>query len=115
MDKRIRRNEICVIGLPRCDFVFSSTRSCFIAYEFGTSDLEMTILRRLLQDRGIEPVEAGAAMAPGQNAFCVKICSKIIVSQFCIILLTHGGGAPNANVNMEYGLMLGFNKYVIPF
>ena len=22
---------------------------------------------------------------------------------------------PNANVNMEYGLMLGFNKYVIPF
>ena len=54
-------------------------------------------------------------MAPGQNAFCVKICSKIIVSQFCIILLTHGGGAPNANVNMEYGLMLGFNKYVIPF
>ena len=22
---------------------------------------------------------------------------------------------PNANVNMKYGLMLGFNKYVIPF
>jgi hypothetical protein len=25
------------------------------------------------------------------------------------------GEIPNANVNMEYGLMLGFNKYVIPF
>jgi len=26
-----------------------------------------------------------------------------------------GKEIPNANVNMEYGLMLGFNKYVIPF
>ena len=43
MDKTIRRNEICVIGLPRCDFVFSSTRTCFIAYGFEESPLEMTI------------------------------------------------------------------------
>jgi hypothetical protein len=32
MDKTIRRNQICVVGLPRCDFVFSSTPTCFIAY-----------------------------------------------------------------------------------
>lgn len=119
MDKRIRRNEICVIGLPRCDFVFSSTRSCFIGYGFGESSLEMSILRHLLSDRGIEPVEAGGTLAPGQNAFCVKICSKIITSQFCIILLNNdtreGIETPNANVNMEYGLMLGFNKYIVPF
>ena len=51
MDKRIRRNEICVIGLPRCDFVFSSTRSCFIGYGFKESTLEMTILKKLLQTR----------------------------------------------------------------
>ena len=119
MDKRIRRNEICVIGLPRCDFVFSSTRCCFIGYGFRESNLEMALLRHLLTDRGIEPVEAGGTLAPGQNAFCVKICSKIITSQFCIILLNHdireGIEIPNANVNMEYGIMLGFNKYVIPF
>ena len=119
MDKSIRRNEICIIGLPRCDFVFSSTRSCFIAYGFKESPLEMNILRSLLNTRGIQPVEAGGALAPGQSAFCAKICSKIITAQFCAVLLnndeTNGIEVPNANVNMEYGLMLGFNKYVIPF
>lgn len=119
MDKRIRRNELCVIGLPRCDFVFSSTRSCFIGYGFTESALEIAILRTLLATRGIEPIEAGGTLAPGQNAFCAKICSKIILSQFCIILVNNdvknGAEIPNANVNMEYGLMLGFNKYVIPF
>jgi hypothetical protein len=82
MDKSIRLNQICVIGLPRCDFVFSSTRTCFIAYGFRDSALEMGILRHLLEDRGIQPIEAGGALAPGQNAFCAKICSKIITSQF---------------------------------
>lgn len=79
----------------------------------------MNISRYLLSSRGIEPIEAGGALAPAQNAFCAKICSKIITSQFCIILLNNdirdGTEMPNANVNMEYGLMLGFNKYVIPF
>lgn len=119
MDKSIRRNELCVVGLPRCDFVFSSTRACFIAYGFEESTLEMSLLRKLLQERSIEAIEAGGSLAPGQNAFCTKICSKIITSQFCIVLLNntkHGAKEiPSANVNMEYGLMLGFNKYVIPF
>jgi hypothetical protein len=119
MDNRLRRNEICVIGLPRCDFVFASNRSCFIAYGFGTSDLETGILKALLEKEGVQAVEAGGMRAPGENAFCVKICSQIIMSQFCIALLNNdavdGREVPNANVNMEYGLMLGFNKYVIPF
>ncbi|MBW7942726.1 MAG: hypothetical protein H3C64_10130 [Candidatus Kuenenia stuttgartiensis] len=119
MDKSIRKNEICVVGLPRCDFVFSSTRSCFIAYGFDTSTLEMNILKSLLEERGLIAEEAGGTLAPGQSAFCAKICSKIITSQFCVVLLNHdlrnGVETPNANVNMEYGLMLGFNKYVIPF
>jgi len=119
MDKRIRRNELCVVGLPRCDFVFSSTRTCFIGYGFAVSALEMGILKHLLSERGIEPVEAGGMLAPAQSAFCAKICSKIITSQFCIVLLNndvHNGiEVPNPNVNMEYGLMLGFNKYVVPF
>jgi CAP12/Pycsar effector protein, TIR domain len=119
MDIRIRRNEICVIGLPRCDFVFSSTRTCFIGYGFRESALEMEIIRDILTQQGIQAVEAAGALAPGQNAFCAKICSKIIVSQFCVILLNNdlqdGREVPNANVNMEYGLMLGFNKFVVPF
>lgn len=119
MDKSIRKNEICVIGLPRCDFVFSSTRTCFIAYGFEESSLEMDLLKKLLEEEGIQPIEAGGSLAPAQSAFCAKICSKIITSQFCIVLINNdekdGLEVPNANVNMEYGLMLGFNKYVIPF
>lgn len=119
MDNTIRKNEICIIGLPRCDFVFSSTRTCFIAYGFDESSLEMDLLKKLLEERDIQPIEAGGSLAPAQSAFCAKICSKIITSQFCITLLNNdekdGVEIPNANVNMEYGLMLGFNKYVIPF
>ncbi len=119
MDKTIRRNEICVIGLPRCDFVFSSTRICFIAYGYEESPFEKAIIRRLLEERGIQPVEAGGFLAPGQNAFCAKICSKIVVSQFCTILINNKvvgeQEIPNANVYTEYGMMLGFNKYIIPF
>lgn len=81
--------------------------------------MEMTILRNLLEKKGIQCEEAGGKLASGQNAFCKKICSKIITCQFCIVLLNHdeqnGHIIPNANVNMEYGLMLGFNKYIIPF
>lgn len=119
MDKRIRRNEICIIGQPRCDFVFSATRSCFIAYGFNESSLEMTIIKNIIKSNFIEAIEAGGITAPAQNAFCAKICSKIINSQFCIVLLNsdieEDKEIPNANVNMEYGLMLGFNKYIIPF
>ncbi len=79
----------------------------------------MNILRSILEAQGLIVEEAGGALSPAQSAFCAKICSKIITSQFCIVLLNNdkknGVEIPNANVNMEYGLMLGFNKYVIPF
>ncbi len=115
VDTRIRKNERCVIGLPACDYVFSSTRSCFIAYGFATSALERDLLKGILQERGIEPVEAGGQIDPGKFVFCTKICSKIIVAQFCVVLLNRDTAGHNANVNIEYGLMLGHNKYVIPF
>jgi len=44
---------------------------------------------------------------------------EVITSQFCIVLVNNdelgGREVPNANVNIEYGLMLGFNELVIPF
>lgn len=119
MDNRIRRNEICIVGLPRCDFVFSSARSCFIAYGFEQNGLEISILKGILEKRDILPEEAGESIDPAQYTFCKKICSKIISAQFCVILLNNDvkndTEMPNANVNMEYGLMLGFNKFVVPF
>ncbi|MFH1318703.1 MAG: hypothetical protein ABIH71_06780, partial [Candidatus Omnitrophota bacterium] len=119
MDIRIKKNEKCTIGLPSCDFVFSSTRYCFIAYGFDTSKDEKDTLCELLEKRNIEPIEAGSIIVPAQNVYCTKICSKIIISRFCIALLNNDikndQEVPNANVHMEYGLMLGFNKYIIPF
>jgi hypothetical protein len=79
----------------------------------------MQILQSLLKARRIEAYEAGGNLAPAQQVFCLKICSKIIQSQFCIVLLNNETVGrvqkPNANVHMEYGLMLGFNKYIVPF
>ncbi len=119
MDNQIRKNEICIVNLPSCGYVFSSSPSCFIAYGFNRSPLEVEILRALLKERRIEAYEAGGSLAPGQQIFCQKICSKIIQSQFCIVLLNNetvgGVEKTNANVHMEYGLMLGFNKYILPF
>lgn len=119
MDNRIRLNEYCIVGHPRCDYTFSSTRECFIAYGFKQSGLEKDVLIDLLNSKNIQAIEAGGNIASGQNVFCSKICSRIITSQFCIVLLNNdevnGNKIPNANVNMEYGLMLGLNKYVIPF
>jgi hypothetical protein len=69
VDTRIRKNERCVIGLPACDYVFSSTRSCFIAYGFTTSGLERDILKTILKERGIEAIEAGGFIEPGKFAF----------------------------------------------
>ena len=118
-DLTVRANDKCVIGLPACGYQFNSTRSCFIAYGFDTSGLELAVIRSLLKDRNFEVVEAGGDLAPGSYAFCTKICSKIITSRFCIVLLNNdivdGSMRPNANVNMEYGLMLGHNKFIVPF
>jgi hypothetical protein len=119
LDNRLRKNEICIVGLPGCGYVFASSPSCFIAYGFNRSALEMEVLRALLVQRRIEAYEASGVLAPAQQVFCQKICSKVIQSQFCIVLLNNESMSSfqttNANVYMEYGLMLGFNKYIIPF
>jgi hypothetical protein len=119
LDNRIRKNEICIVNLPSCGYVFSSSPSCFIAYGFNRSSLETEILRAILAERRIEAYEAGTTLAPAQQVFCQKICSKIIQSQFCMVLLNREKSGrlqkSNSNVHMEYGLMLGFNKYIIPF
>jgi hypothetical protein len=107
LDNRLRKNEICIVSLPGCGYVFSSSPSCFIAYGFNRSALQMEILRGLLLERRIEAYEAAGVLAPAQQVFCQKICSKIIQSQFCIVLVNNesvsGVQTTNANVYMEYG------------
>ena len=116
-------NESCIIGLPTCGYAYSSSRMAFIATPADEEfTLELEVLQRLLSDKGYESYIALQRLDPAKLAFCTKICSKIITSQFCIALLNSSSHKdhkeiqiPNPNVHLEYGLMLAFKKLVLPF
>ncbi len=116
-------NESCIIGLPTCGYAFSSSRMAFVATpaddEFA---LELDVLKDLLQEKEYESYVALQELKPAKLAFCTKICSKIITSQFCIVLLNSSCHRdhpeitiPNPNVHLEYGLMMAFKRYILPF
>lgn len=115
-------NESCIIGLPTCGYAFSSSRMAFIAApsdeEFA---LELEVLQQLLREKEYESYVALQRVEPGKFAFCTKICSKIITSQFCIVLLNPSAHhehkdikIPNPNVHLEYGVMMAFKKTILP-
>ena len=79
-----RDSECCC-----CDPALVILENRQAAYGFNRSALEMEILRALLIERRIEAYEAGGALAPAQQVFCQEICSKVIQSQFCVILLNN--------------------------
>lgn len=116
-------NESCIIGLPTCGYAFSSSRMAFIATPADEEfSLELDVLKNLLAEKDYESYIALQQLAPAKLAFCTKICSKIITSQFCIVLLNSSSHKknpkikiPNPNVHLEYGLMLAFKKYILPF
>lgn len=116
-------NESCIIGLPTCGYAFNSSRMAFIATptdeEFA---LELNVLENLLKDKEYESYIALQKLDPAKLAFCTKICSKIITSQFCVVLLNPSSHKdhkeikiPNPNVHLEYGLMMAFKKHILPF
>jgi len=116
-------NKTCIIGLPTCDYAFNSSRMVFIAAPSDEDfSLELSLLTKILEERDYEVSIALRETNPAKLAFCTKICSKIIQSQFCIALLNPSKHAqdqsikiPNPNVHFEYGMMLSFHKHVIPF
>ena len=87
----------------------------------GEFQLEEDILLQALKERNYETYVALQQLDPGNFAFCTKICSKIITSHFCIVLLNQSAHMerpdikiPNPNAHLEYGMMLSFHKHVIP-
>lgn len=77
------------------------------------------MIKDILESKQYECHIALKRIDPGNFAFCTKICSKIIQSQFCIVLLDPSVNDkkkefPNPNVHMEYGMMLSQNKHIIP-
>lgn len=118
-----RINESCIIGLPTCGNAFSSSRMAFIATPMDEEfALELEVISSLLTEKGYESYIALQNFDPAKFAFCTKICSKIITSQFCIVLLNSSSHRdhpdikmPNPNVHLEYGLMLALKKHILPF
>lgn len=115
-------NEKCIVGLPSCGYGFASSRLVFLARPADDEfQLEEDIITQILKERNYDIYVALQRIDPGNFAFCTKICSKIITSHFCIILLNPSKhtdhpeiSIPNPNVHFEYGMMLGFHKHVIP-
>ncbi len=121
MEKTIRKNENCFIGMPSCGYGYESAKSCFMAcpaYEKYT--LVIDTIKGIIESKQYECHIALKKIDPGNFAFCTKICSKIIQSQFCIVLLDPSPGKtnkkeyPNPNVHLEYGMMISQNKHIIP-
>jgi hypothetical protein len=120
MSKELRINQKCFIGLPSCGYGYESAKSCFVAAPADDIyTLQLEVIKDILESKQYECHIALKRIDPGNFAFCTKICSKIIQSQFCIVLLDPSFGVknkefPNPNVHMEYGMMLSQNKHIIP-
>ena len=119
MSEEIKINQKCFVGLPSCGYGYESAKSCFVAAP-GDEEytLKIDVIKEILESKQYECHIALKQIDPGNFAFCTKICSKVIQSQFCIVLLDpsskNGNESPNPNVHMEYGMMLGQNKHLIP-
>jgi len=121
MDKIIRKNEKCFIGLPSCGYGFESAKLCFVACPSDDIyTLKIDAIKDIVEERQYECHIALKKIDPGNFVFCTKICSKIIQSQFCIALLDPSFSKEdkrefaNPNVHLEYGMMMSLNKHIIP-
>ncbi|MBN2396675.1 MAG: hypothetical protein JXC36_09495 [Candidatus Atribacteria bacterium] len=115
----MKKNENCFIGMPSCGNVYESAKMVFVAAPADDLyKLKISYIQRVVESHGFECYLALRNFEPGSFAFCTKICSKIIQSKFCIVLLDpslkDGINIPNPNVNLEYGMMIAQNKYIIP-
>lgn len=116
----IRKNEKCFIGMPSCGNCYESAKLCFVACpSHDKYTLKIDVIKDLIESQQYECLIALKRIDPGTFAFCTKICSKIIQSQFCIALLDpsfdeKGNEYPNPNVHFEYGMMVSQNKHIIP-
>ena len=122
MNETIRKNEKCFIGLPSCGYGYESAKMCFIACPSNEKyTLKIEVIKTIVNSKQYECHVALRKIDPGNFAFCTKICSKIIQSQFCILLLDpltseedKKSEYHNPNVHLEYGMMMSQNKYIIP-
>jgi len=118
---KIRVHDRCLVRHQDCKRIFGGSRTCFVACPNSEEiALELEIIRQKLREANIEPYIAVDQRDFQKDIFCEKICTKIIESLFCIVVLndvTDIGDnirKPNANVYYEYGLMTAFQKKIVP-
>jgi len=113
-------NKTCIVRDRPCGRIFTCSNTCFVACpapdEVG---LEIDIIKSALLDEDIEPYIAVEHFEAARDVFCTKICTKIIESKFCVVVLSgntneEGVVIPNPNVYYEYGAMTAWKKYIIP-
>lgn len=121
MGNTIKINQKCLVRNQECKRIFEGSRICFVASPSNDElALESDIIQQKLREANVEPYIAVEEREFQKDIFCEKICSKIIESQFCIVVLndvidtTDNVRKPNANVYYEYGLMTAFDKKIIP-
>lgn len=120
MEDTLRKNEKCFIGMPSCGYGYESAKLCFVACPAHDKyTLKIDVIKDIVESHQYECHVALKRIDPGTFAFCTKICSKIIQSQFCISFLdpsfdVNGVEYPNPNVHFEYGMMISQNKHIIP-
>lgn len=107
---QIKRNEECIVRDRPCGRIFGGSNTCFVASPSPEIvGYELDIIRTALEKEEIEPYIAVENVDPGKDIFCTKICTKIIESKLCVVVLTGETKSkkvlPNPNVYYEYGLM----------
>lgn len=117
----IKVNDRCLVRHQDCKRIFGGSRTCFVACPNSEEiALELEIIRQKLREANVEPYIAVDQREFQKDIFCEKICTKVIESLFCIVILNDVTDAidsvrkPNANVYYEYGLMTAFRKRIIP-
>jgi hypothetical protein len=120
LSKKLEINKDCIVRDRPCGRVFGASNSCFVACPASDEvGFEIEIIKSVLLDDEIEPYIAVEHFEPARDIFCTKICTKIIESKLCIVLLSgvtneDGYVIPNPNVYYEYGLMTAWKKEIIP-
>jgi hypothetical protein len=112
--KETVQNRSCMLDLPYCGHFLGCEESVFIAIPDGEKyGMEISTLNGLLGERGLKSYIMPVAGKEDKLTFCEQVCSKIISSRFCIVF-TEKNLARSADVHLSYGIMLAFDKIVIP-
>ena len=118
--KKLLVNQECIVRDRPCNRVFDASNTCFIACPSSDeAALELDILKTILIEEELDPYVAIEHFEAAKDIFCAKICTKIIESKLCIVLLSGDTDAndlvmPNPNIYYEYGLMTAWGKPTIP-